>query len=188
MSGVVGRSFVSTFDAIVQLSYTRGASIPVTLTIQSSDTEALDLLSAASAVDLRLLRALALKYGNASAAERSDKSFFRLVAAEAKAKNVHMRDRIDEAAVAVWWPEAAPVGAGLANRAAEDTRVLQGEVHLKSTPTVCLYPSGHLGRYRLSVCLILSFWGPLWHADVAGCALTVPHCSFPLDGCSRVCA
>ena len=100
---------------------------------------------------LRLLRVLSLKYDKASAAQRRDNSFFQLVSAEAKVKNVAMRDRIDEAGVAAWWPEAAPANTVSRRGDSEDARTLQGEVHLISTPTVCIYPSARLGRYKLSV-------------------------------------
>ena len=66
--------------------------------------------------------------------------------ADAKgATSIKFQDSIEEAGVAVWWPESPP--GGFEAHGSDDTRVLQGEVHLRPTLT----PSSHIGHFKLSV-------------------------------------
>ena len=121
------------------------------MTLQCRDTQALDLLASPKATVLRLQRVLSLQYDTAMTIQSTvpiSQQDFKL--AEIKAtKTLAFRPEFDRMATAVWWPEMPPGGDTTQN---SDSRVLQGEIHLKSS----LFPPSHLGHYKLMVRLLLA--------------------------------
>ncbi len=108
----------------LQLSYTRGSAIPCVMVVETTDPQALDLLSAPRSIVVRLLRQIATGAGGASGARLPSLEFER---------GVH------EFATAVWRADDA------ARR--PHVRVLHGEIHLAPG----LKPTCRLGTFELSV-------------------------------------
>ena len=113
---------------LLQLSYTRGSAIPCVMVVETTDPQALDLLSAPRSLDVRLLRQIATGVGGASGTRLPSLEFER---------------GVYEFATAVW---RGDVHGGAARRPAH-ARVLHGEIHLAPG----LKPTCRLGTFELSV-------------------------------------
>jgi len=89
----------------MQLSYTRGSVIPISLRLEGDDEQALDLLSSPKAIVARLRRRI--KYYHKSV------------------ESLAWRDSIDHSQLAVWWPSTEqPERRGV--------RYVNGELHLRA--------------------------------------------------------
>ncbi|KAI0649771.1 hypothetical protein C8Q79DRAFT_940660 [Trametes meyenii] len=111
------------------LCYTRGSVIPCVITIETTDPQALDLLSAPRTPVVRLLRRMSTQeYGPASVGSK-------------KLPGIEYESTIQEVTAAVWWPEQTN------NPRSLQRRVLHGEVYLSPA----LKPSCRLGKFELSV-------------------------------------
>ena len=111
-----------------QLSYTKGTSIPVALTIQCSNPRALDLLSSPKAPRVVLLCVVYNQYDALSPGHMIENRVYRLEPLK-PATRILFRDEVELAGLATWWPETPQIGQ--AERSLEDKRVLQGEIHLR---------------------------------------------------------
>ncbi|KAI0672161.1 hypothetical protein C8Q78DRAFT_730210 [Trametes maxima] len=110
------------------LCYTRGSAIPCVMTIETTDPQALDLLSAPRAPVVRLLRRMSTQ--EVDPASIGSK----------KLPGIEYESTIQEVTTAVWWPEQA------SDPRSPRRRVLHGEIHLSPT----LKPSCRLGKFELS--------------------------------------
>ena len=116
--------------------------IPLCLTLESSDLQALDLLAVPSATVVRLQRLLSCRYAEGQSKTNEMQKEQMLKDIRLTSKSTH-KDETDDIEVPVWWPEAPPgTDLSLATR-----RGLQGEIHLR--PSLC--PSTHFGFHKLSV-------------------------------------
>ena len=89
-----------------------------------------------------------MQYDHSQADSTVERKFYPL--SELKAvRTVAFRDQVEVVGIAAWWPESPSVGN--TDRVTEQSRVLQGEIHLKPTQKLQMYPSAHLGHYKLSV-------------------------------------
>ncbi|KAM5546092.1 hypothetical protein V8D89_000218 [Ganoderma adspersum] len=116
-----------TFALAKPLSYTRGSAIPCVMVVETTDPQALDLLSAPRSLVVRLLRQIATGVGGASGTRLPSLEFERAV---------------HEFATAVWQGDAY----GAARRRPAHARVLHGEIHLAPG----LKPTCRLGTFELS--------------------------------------
>ena len=107
-----------------QLCYTRGSTIPLSLTLESSDSEALDLLLAQKAVTVRLIRTLVLIHKGILA----------------PGKRVQPPYTETPCGSAVWWPSPHA-------DSTVSVRALQGEIVLGKS----LAPTAHLDRFEIHV-------------------------------------
>lgn len=127
-------------DRHIQLSYTRGSIIPVWLTLESSDAQALDLLSAADAMDIRLRRRLSLPHSFGSSSD--EPGLESMLASQPVMRSLAFKDDVEDVQTAVLWPQPANAVDGISTQ----RRVLQGGIHLKHS----LQPSTNLDSYSIS--------------------------------------
>ncbi|KAI0634594.1 hypothetical protein C8Q77DRAFT_768334 [Trametes polyzona] len=111
------------------LCYTRGSVIPCLLTIETTDPQALDLLSAPRTPVVRLLRRISTQ--DATAGSAGAKTLARL----------DYEVTVQEVTAAVWWTDSHSRDPRCPQR-----RVLHGEIHLSAG----LKPSCRLGKFELS--------------------------------------
>ncbi|KAH9848132.1 hypothetical protein C2E23DRAFT_941244 [Lenzites betulinus] len=110
------------------LCYTRGTAIPCLMTIETTDPQALDLLSAPRSPVVRLLRRISAQ----------DTGPFNV---PKPLPGLEFESTVQEVATAVWWSEHAR------DRLTPQKRVLHGEIHLSAS----LKPSCRFGKFELSV-------------------------------------
>ncbi|KAI0366529.1 hypothetical protein BV20DRAFT_951982 [Pilatotrama ljubarskyi] len=127
------------------LCYTRGSVIPCLMTIETTDPQALDLLSAPRSPLVRLLRRISTQ--EATAGSVGAKKLPGLAYESTVQKVV---------TTAVWWAEHAR------DPRSPHQRTLHGEIHLSSA----LKPSCLLGKFELSVSSPMSIFAP--HAGYPG--------------------
>ncbi|KAI0701346.1 hypothetical protein BC835DRAFT_1411493 [Cytidiella melzeri] len=127
----------STLSLAKPLSYTRGSSIPLFLTIKCEDLQALAILSSSNAPVVRLRRTLMLDYEGTFSGVYGSKGAFR--SPSSKGLFGTGDDPVSYLQLATWW--RSPYGSSEGT-----TRVLQGEIHLSPglNPTTCL------GKYAIS--------------------------------------
>ena len=113
-------------DGGSQLCYTRGSVIPCVMTVETTDPQALDLLSAPRTPVVRLLRQIATRETalNTSGGK--------------KLPSLEYEHDVQELATAVWQPD-------ITRR--PNKRSLHGEIHLSAG----LKPTCGLGKFELSV-------------------------------------
>lgn len=115
------------------LTYARGTSAPVWLTLTGTDAQALDALSSPSTIRLSLVRSLAT--GSDATVELDD--------SEPRTDNFFL----ETVSKGVFWPAAD----GSSRGGAVGKRVLQGEVEVKrSSKPSCLFPK-FTTRYRMEL-------------------------------------
>ncbi|KAJ7285159.1 hypothetical protein C8J57DRAFT_1290587 [Mycena rebaudengoi] len=110
------------------LSYTRGTVIPCRMTLESGDTQALDILSASTAPVVTLRRCV--RYQNPSTSSK---------------REVDWMESFEDVGCAVWWP--SPAG--------NDTsysRHLEGEIKLPKELT----STSSIGRFSVSYAVVVS--------------------------------
>ncbi|KAI0658076.1 hypothetical protein C8Q70DRAFT_996338 [Cubamyces menziesii] len=114
------------------LCYTRGSVIPCLLTIETSDPQALLLLSAPRSPVVRLVRRISAHEPTAgSVGVKGAKKF----------PGLEYESNVQEVTTAVWWQD--PHGSDPRN---PQRKVLHGEIHLSKS----LKPSCCLGRFEIS--------------------------------------
>ncbi|TCD64993.1 hypothetical protein EIP91_003360 [Steccherinum ochraceum] len=115
---------VCTLSLAKPLMYTRGTVIPCSITIDCTDTQALDLLSMPQAVDVRLLRHISKAPADLSAGAAGPSTY-----------GVEFEKTTVEIKTATWWPTS-----DIPHR-----RVLSGEIHLPKD----LKPNCRVGKFNL---------------------------------------
>ncbi|KDR70203.1 hypothetical protein GALMADRAFT_76281 [Galerina marginata CBS 339.88] len=93
----------SAINIIQQLSYTRGSVIPLVMTLESDDSQLLDLLSSPEAISVRTRRHISAHHG--------------------KPHGERPLHSVDHSQRAVWWRQT--------DDQTDRLRVLQGEIHLR---------------------------------------------------------
>ncbi|KAF8905075.1 hypothetical protein CPB84DRAFT_1845157 [Gymnopilus junonius] len=125
------------------LSYTRGSLIPLSLRLESSDQQALDLLSASKAIVLRLRRRIKNNWESEHALDP-----------------LSWKDTVEDSQLAVWWPSAEKPDAS-----SIPTRFVNGELHLRSD----VKPSSAMANFRIEYSVVLfpfdSAGAVILHAD-----------------------
>ncbi|EIW53242.1 uncharacterized protein TRAVEDRAFT_134054 [Trametes versicolor FP-101664 SS1] len=111
------------------LCYTRGSVIPCLMTIETTDPQALDLLSAPRSPVVRLLRRISTP--DTTAGSAGTKTL----------PGLEFESSSQEVTAAVWWSEHAR------DPRSPQRRVLHGEIHLSPG----LKPTSRLGKFELSV-------------------------------------
>ncbi|KAH9903240.1 hypothetical protein C8Q73DRAFT_742388 [Cubamyces lactineus] len=119
------------------LCYTRGSAIPCLMTIETSDPQALLLLSAPRSPVVRLVRTISTNDPTAGSVG---------VKGAKKLPRLGYESNVEEITTAVWWPD--PHGS---DASSPQRKVLHGEIHLSKA----LKPSCSLGRFEISVCVPL---------------------------------
>lgn len=114
-----------------QLTYTRGSVVPLCLSLQTSDLQALDVLSADRAAIVRLHRNLRI-------------TSTLLTAPGDPIINPNTLSKLD---TAIWWPSSS-------QNVSTSTRMWQGEIALPKT----LSPSACLDRFEIAVSVISYFY------------------------------
>ncbi|EKM78643.1 hypothetical protein AGABI1DRAFT_59597 [Agaricus bisporus var. burnettii JB137-S8] len=110
------------------LCFTRGTAIPCCLTIEGTDSEALDILARPSSIVLSLQRRV--RFYNQTYFARPD---------------VAWNESVDEIGTACWWPSQTM--ASTTHR-----RQLEGEIHLSKD----LRPSSDMGHFGVAYSVVLS--------------------------------
>ena len=132
----------------VQLSYTRGTSIPLWLVIRASDAVASKVLATSTSPVVRLRRTIVTEYASAMLAPTSmvdmntDKPSVKDSFEHDFYPSIH-----DDIRTAVWWPQASDNAAN-----AEFVSVLQGEIPLVHG----LQPTCALGNFENIVRIVVS--------------------------------
>ena len=109
-----------------QLCYTRGSVIPCLMTVETTDPQALDLLSAPRSLLVRLLRQIATGEGTLRTSGGK------------RLPSLHFEREVHELATAVWQPDRSRQ---------QYRRVLHGEIHVSAG----LKPTCRLGTFELTV-------------------------------------
>jgi len=121
-----GSSTEYSLSPLPKLSYTRGTVIPLFMSVESEDEQALDLLATPKAIMARVRRRTRDHVHPDNHVEYSS-----------------WRDALDHSQRAVWWPSMeSPKGDS------GRVRNLQGEIHLKPG----MRPTTALGGFRIDVC------------------------------------
>ncbi|KAH9481701.1 hypothetical protein JR316_0006228 [Psilocybe cubensis] len=110
------------------LSYTRSSVLPVCLSLESADTQALDLLSSPKAVVARLRRRVRCRMN-------ADKTM----------ESLAWKDTIDDSQLAIWWPST---------KRPEDSqsqRFVNGELHLRAD----IKPTSSMAHFRIEYTVVL---------------------------------
>ncbi|KAF9048580.1 hypothetical protein BJ165DRAFT_1343134 [Panaeolus papilionaceus] len=123
------------------LSYTRGTTVPLCLTLKGSDIQALDLLSNPKAPVVRLRRRVRYTVN-------VEKDLRNVV-------TVAWRDSVAHSKAAVWWHAPEQLQADSLH---EGQRTINGELHLKTE----LKPTSAMGQFRTEYSVVL------FPFDVAG--------------------
>ena len=112
------------------------------LTLRCPDIQALDILSAIQAPDVRLRRTIINPYRNVP-----EVSGDRMLLSDPRAgwQVSHGEGTMSYISTAVWWATVPLIIAE--NDESRERRVLQGELHLKPS----IQPTTHIGHYRLFV-------------------------------------
>ncbi|KAI0329806.1 hypothetical protein GY45DRAFT_840948 [Cubamyces sp. BRFM 1775] len=119
------------------LCYTRGSAIPCLMTIETSDPQALLLLSAPRSIVVRLIRRISTHEPTAgSVGVKGAKKF----------PGLEYESNVQEVTTAVWWQN--PHGSDPSN---PQRKVLHGEIHLSKG----LKPSCRLGRFEISYSVVV---------------------------------
>ena len=113
------------------------------MTLECADIQALDVLSSAQAPHLRLRRVFHLQYDDNKTQNKFGGQG--TLAKHERVSTLPIHDQKSDIVEALWWPETPP--GGDQQLEAKTTRVLQGEIHLKSS----LYPTTHLGDFSITV-------------------------------------
>ena len=120
-------SYLSLFSSF-QSSYTRGTTIPLSLTItlSSPDTQALDLLASPSSPNVHLLRDV--RYGSETTQGQTGNAS---IAKTGMKPNLAMKSAVTQVASAVWW---MPSSSSTTNQGSESglSKRLEGEIQLPS--------------------------------------------------------
>jgi len=111
------------------LSYTRGSLIPLSLRLESSDQQALDLLSASKAIVLRLRRRIKNNWESEHALDP-----------------LSWKDTLEDSQLAVWWPSAEKPDVS-----SIPTRFVNGELHLRFD----IKPSSAMANFRIEYSVVL---------------------------------
>ncbi|KAF5321357.1 hypothetical protein D9619_000548 [Psilocybe cf. subviscida] len=129
-------------------SYTRGTVIPVNMSIESSDVQALDVLAAPKALSVRLTRRIAYFEDGAGANRGPTVSVAqgrqKVVVVSSLAPDTHnptrrLVEQMTEMEKAVWW-----INVDVAEQEPHKRR-LEGEIHLdRDMPTSCDFPLFHI--------------------------------------------
>ncbi|TBU30407.1 hypothetical protein BD311DRAFT_659291 [Dichomitus squalens] len=117
-----------TFALAKPLTYTRGSVIPCLMTVETTDPQALDLLSSPRSLVVRLLRQIATGEASLSVTPLGGK----------RLPGLDYERAVQGLATAVWRPDSSRN---------PHKRVLHGEIHLPSM----LKPTCHLGKFELTV-------------------------------------
>ena len=106
-----------------QLCYARGTVLPCFITLEGSDSQVLDLLSAPKSIVLFLRRRV--RFYNQTSSSR---------------QSVTWNETVEDMASAVWWSSSN-------NRSTSTTRYLEGEIRLSKD----LRPTSEMGHFSISV-------------------------------------
>ncbi|KAL4249714.1 hypothetical protein ABKN59_006124 [Abortiporus biennis] len=131
---------ICTLSLAKPLSYTRGSFIPLHLSIQCSDMQALNLLSTPRSIDIKLRRILSM-----TADSHGLHPAFTV-------DSVDYQNMASDIETAAWWPSAfgAEDNGDLVNYNGTSRRMLDGEIRLP----VGLYPSSQLLSFAISYVVI----------------------------------
>lgn len=113
-----------------QLCYSRGTVIPLFLTLEAHDVQAIDLLGAPGAIIVSLRRRV--RYFNKTCTSRHD---------------VAWNEAVDDICTAMWWPSTSHDA-----RSSPTIRHLEGEVRLPKD----LRPTSEMGHFSISVSTVPS--------------------------------
>jgi len=145
-------------DVFIQLFYTRGTPIPMTLTISSSDAQALDLLSSPRSISVYLRRRV--RSSSMSSYIPNQSPSMRRVPTNNRTEIGGMRDYDDIIDQAVWWASSEGPTPGQTR-----TRSLNGEIHLPAS----LKPSCLIGHFSIEYSVdVLPFNTPGFRPSVYG--------------------
>ncbi|KAF9524862.1 hypothetical protein CPB83DRAFT_773149 [Crepidotus variabilis] len=120
----------ATLSLAKPLCYARGTVVPLSLTLESRDSQAMDLLSAPSAVSVTLRRRV--RFFNKTCSSRQD---------------VAWNESVEDVGKAVWWPSTSQDA-----RSDATTRHLEGEIRLAKD----LRPTSEMGHFSISYAVVLS--------------------------------
>lgn len=120
----------------LQLSYTRGAILPICLSLESADEQTLDLLSSPKAIVLRLRRRIRCRMN-----------------AEKTMESLAWKDAIDDSQLAVCWPSTEGPDRDDSRSSPRHRRFVNGELHLRAD----IKPTSSMAHFRVEVRLLSQF-------------------------------